>query len=113
MENLNLIFSQITEKRGVSVISRISSDEAPVSLDEIIIADLSRKCLELDFPFLQMNSGAGHDAMNMAKICPAGLIFVPSKGGISHHPVEYTSIDDIGVGATILEEVIIQWAIMH
>ncbi len=50
----------------------------------------------------QMQSGAGHDAQDMALICPVGMIFVPSKGGISHSPKEFTSAEDMANGANVL-----------
>ncbi|MFZ9004977.1 MAG: Zn-dependent hydrolase [Robiginitalea sp.] len=50
----------------------------------------------------QMQSGAGHDAQDMALICPVGMIFIPSKGGISHSPEEYSSPEDIANGANVL-----------
>ena len=49
-----------------------------------------------------MPSGAGHDAQEMAVICPIGMIFIPSKGGISHSPKEYSSPKDIANGANVL-----------
>ena len=49
-----------------------------------------------------MPSGAGHDAQEMSRIAPIGMIFVPSVGGISHSPKEYTSPADIANGANVL-----------
>ena len=49
-----------------------------------------------------MPSGAGHDAQEMAAICPIGMIFIPSKEGISHSPKEYSSPKDIANGANVL-----------
>ena len=49
-----------------------------------------------------MPSGAGHDAQDMAVICPIGMIFIPSKEGISHSPKEYSSPKDIANGANVL-----------
>ncbi|HUP18708.1 MAG TPA: M20/M25/M40 family metallo-hydrolase, partial [Gemmatimonadota bacterium] len=49
-----------------------------------------------------MPSGAGHDAQSMARLAPAGMIFVPSVGGISHSPRELTRPDDIVNGANVL-----------
>lgn len=49
-----------------------------------------------------MPSGAGHDAQDMATIAPTGMIFVPSKGGISHSPKEFTSAEDMANGANVL-----------
>jgi N-carbamoyl-L-amino-acid hydrolase len=50
----------------------------------------------------RLPSGAGHDAQMIAALCPMGMIFVPSIGGISHSPLERTTWDDCGHGATVL-----------
>jgi beta-ureidopropionase / N-carbamoyl-L-amino-acid hydrolase len=49
-----------------------------------------------------MPSGAGHDAQDLAKLGPMGMIFVPSIGGISHSPKEFTRPDDVTNGANVL-----------
>ncbi len=49
-----------------------------------------------------MPSGAGHDTQNMARICEAGMIFVPSRDGISHAPDEWTDPSDLALGADVL-----------
>jgi N-carbamoyl-L-amino-acid hydrolase len=50
---------------------------------------------------LRMPSGAGHDAQVLANIMPAGMMFVPSIGGISHHWTENTTDADIVTGAEV------------
>jgi N-carbamoyl-L-amino-acid hydrolase len=50
---------------------------------------------------LRMPSGAGHDAQMLATVMPAGMLFVPSIGGISHHWTENTADDDIVTGAHV------------
>ncbi len=54
------------------------------------------------YSFKYMPSGAGHDAQDIATIAPTGMIFVPSKGGISHSPKEFTSAKDMANGANVL-----------
>ena len=49
-----------------------------------------------------MPSGAGHDAQSMAELGPVGMIFVPSRNGISHSPDEYSAPDDITRGVNVL-----------
>ena len=49
-----------------------------------------------------MPSGAGHDAQMLARVCPTGMIFVPSKDGISHNPNEHTDREDLVAGANVL-----------
>jgi N-carbamoyl-L-amino-acid hydrolase len=51
-----------------------------------------------------MPSGAGHDAQILATIMPAGMMFVPSIGGISHHWNENTADEDIVLGARVFVE---------
>lgn len=58
----------------------------------------------------RLPSGAGHDAQMLARVCPAGMIFVPSVGGVSHNVTEYTKPDDIGAGADILLHLILELA---
>jgi N-carbamoyl-L-amino-acid hydrolase len=63
---------------------------------------------ELGLTFLLMPSGAGHDAQNMARIAPTGMIFVPSVGGISHSPKEYTRPEDMENGVNVLLHTILK-----
>lgn len=51
-----------------------------------------------------MSSGAGHDVMNMAKLFKSAMIFVPSKYGISHNPKEYTCIQEIMKGISLMKD---------
>jgi beta-ureidopropionase / N-carbamoyl-L-amino-acid hydrolase len=51
---------------------------------------------------IELPSGAGHDAQNVARFAPIGMIFVPSRGGISHSPLEYTAPEDVANGAEVL-----------
>ena len=62
----------------------------------------------LGFSTLSLPSGAGHDAQNMARICPMGMIFIPSVGGISHAPTEYTKPQDIANGADVLLQAVLK-----
>ena len=57
---------------------------------------------EFDYSHVRMPSGAGHDAQSMAELGPVGMIFVPSRDGISHSPREYTAPEDITRGANVL-----------
>jgi N-carbamoyl-L-amino-acid hydrolase len=51
---------------------------------------------------IDLPSFAGQDSQNIAKIAPMGMIFIPSKDGISHSPKEYSSPEDIANGAEVL-----------
>lgn len=62
---------------------------------------------ELGLRYRLMPSGAGHDAQDTTHIAPTGMIFVPSRDGISHSPKEYTSPEDIANGAKVLLETVL------
>ena len=55
-----------------------------------------------------MPSGAGHDAMVIGRRVPAAMIFIPSRGGISHSPEEYSSPAEIELGMRVLAETLRQ-----
>ncbi|MCP5111042.1 MAG: M20 family metallo-hydrolase, partial [bacterium] len=57
---------------------------------------------ELELRTLRMPSGAGHDAQSLAKIGPVGMIFIPSVGGISHSPREFSRPEDAVFGVNVL-----------
>ena len=57
---------------------------------------------DLGYSHTRMPSGAGHDAQSMAELGPVGMIFVPSRAGISHSPDEYTAPGDVARGANVL-----------
>jgi allantoate deiminase len=55
-----------------------------------------------------MSSGAGHDAQMLARLCPSAMIFVPSRGGVSHTPQEYTSPRELAIGVLALTALLYQ-----
>jgi hydantoinase/carbamoylase family amidase len=85
-------------------------EDAPVTLDPEVAALLSALARERGVDHLVMDSGAGHDAMQMASIARAGLLFVPSREGISHNPREWTSVADIALGTQVLLEATLRLA---
>lgn len=59
---------------------------------------------------LRLPSGAFHDAQFMVPLCPTGMIFVPCRGGVSHHPSEYSSPAQLAAGARVLAAVLAELA---
>lgn len=94
----------VTDRVGVRI--EMLTADSPVPLSETLAEQTEAVCKELGYSFLHMNSGAGHDAMHMAKIAPTTMIFIPCKGGISHNPAEYASMDDICRGITVLAHIL-------
>ncbi|MBZ5751628.1 allantoate amidohydrolase [Metabacillus rhizolycopersici] len=72
------------------------------------VALLEEVFKENDIPALEMISGAGHDAIAMSDITEVGMIFVRCKDGISHHPDEHVSLEDIEMGTRLLLESVLK-----
>jgi hydantoinase/carbamoylase family amidase len=101
---------KIAQQRRIGVDILNIREENPVPLDRRLLRLTREICDQNGIDYEIMPSGAGHDAMQMAKITPAGMIFVPSKRGISHNPLEWTDPSDIALGAQLLMETMIRIA---
>jgi N-carbamoyl-L-amino-acid hydrolase len=109
-DKINGLFAKIRERAlqiaaasGTSFsFTPISATGAPALTDTGIRQEISKAAESLGLSYRQMQSGAGHDALEMALIAPAGMIFVPSKDGVSHSPKEFTSAKDMANGANVL-----------
>ncbi|MFH0848545.1 MAG: Zn-dependent hydrolase [archaeon] len=93
---------EIAETRGLNLETNVIREENPVALHPEIVSLEEQVCKSGHIPYSLMISGAGHDAMNMAKITRAGMIFVPSRMGLSHNPDEWTDLNDIELGTNCL-----------
>jgi N-carbamoyl-L-amino-acid hydrolase len=77
-----------------------------VQLDDEVRNKLQQSGESLGYKALVLESGAGHDVMNMAAKWPSGLLFIPCKNGLSHHPEEYASLEDLEMGSAIIAQYI-------
>ena len=93
-------------ERGLETQYQRSYAIAPTSLDGYLQQALRDAAARLELPHMDMISGAGHDAMALATKVPTGMIFVPSRMGVSHAPQEYTSPQECGAGAALLAEIV-------
>jgi N-carbamoyl-L-amino-acid hydrolase len=83
---------------------------APTIFDPRVIDLVRAKASALKLPNMDMPSGAGHDAMHIARLCPTGMIFVPCERGISHNEAENATPQDLAAGARVLAEVLAELA---
>lgn len=84
------------------------SEAAAVQSDPRIVAALKYACDQSGYTFQQMASGAGHDAMQVANLAPVSMIFIPCRGGVSHHPDEFAELEDITAGANVLLQTVLK-----
>lgn len=112
VERFHRTVRRVSAQRGILIETELLADEEPVALHPDAVECVRLGCERAGLPHMMMQSRAGHDAMNMLHVCPAGMLFVPSRGGISHHPAEYTSMEHIVQGAAALMEAILATAEM-
>ena len=94
---------QIAEECNVSVeFFPLDTTAEPALTDTGIQKEIESSAKSLGLSYQYMPSGAGHDAQDISRFAPVGMIFVPSKGGISHSPKEFTSAEDMANGANVL-----------
>ncbi|MBC8507846.1 MAG: Zn-dependent hydrolase [Chloroflexi bacterium] len=87
---------------GLSLKAKFLGKHEPAPLDPDIQEVFKQAAESLDVKAISLASFAGHDAQSLARVCPAGMIFIPSVGGSSHSPREFTEWDDCVNGANVL-----------
>jgi len=96
--NIEVIFEKTEDTEPVDLMSKASSG---------FYAAIENELSELEYPWMKLPSGAGHDAMRISQVgIPVCLLFIPCKDGISHSPDEFASAEDILIGAKALYAVL-------
>ncbi len=98
--------AELARERGLQVHIRDINADPPQHADARIVAAIEQACVRAALPNMRLVSRAYHDALFMARIAPMGMIFVPSKAGISHRPDEYTSMQEMADGVRVLADVL-------
>jgi len=101
---------ELASAEGVTIERRSLARFEPVSFDDRVVSLVEATADRLGHRVRRLPSGAGHDAQMLARVCPTGMVFVPSERGISHNPAEHTSADDLGAGVDVLLHVIMELA---
>jgi allantoate deiminase len=96
------LIHEVARRRDLTVTVRVDSDRPPVACDPGVVAAITAAAAEAGVPAIPMTSGAVHDTMQLAEIAKIAMIFVRSRGGISHSPDEFTSADDAAAGTEVL-----------
>lgn len=114
-EKVKAIFASIQEKAkaieketGTTISYTPTNENLPALTDKRIQEQIAASAKALGLTWQVMPSGAGHDTQDMATITNTGMIFVPSKNGVSHAPDEYTSPQDMANGAAVLLQTILK-----
>jgi len=115
-EKIEMLFSEM-EKRAATIAKefkttisflRQSNESKPALTNKALQQTINTSAKASGFSTKFMQSGAGHDSQHIASIAPAAMIFIPSVGGISHSPKEFSTAADMANGANVLLQTILK-----
>ena len=98
------------ESRGVAVEWEVAHEAQSVQCSRELTDTLAKAARQHLVDVMELVSGAGHDAAIMGEITPAAMLFVRCKGGISHHPDEWASVDDVEVAVAVMNDFLLLMA---
>mgnify|MGYP000140959861 CR=1 FL=1 len=105
---LATFLNEIAGREGVKISTERLVRFEPVVFDPQLAAEIEASADRRGYSHRRMTSGAGHDAQMIARIAHSAMIFVPSRGGISHNPREHTDDAQLLSGAEVLLDVVLK-----
>ena len=97
---------RIGARRGVTVTHERLNADAPCACDTGLISAVEAAAAQDGVQALQMVSRAYHDTLFMSRLCPVAMVFIPCRGGVSHRPDEFATVEDVGLGVAVLARVL-------
>ncbi len=94
--------ADVARRHGVDVALTEVVHFPPCAFDPVLVGSIERLAAELGHSVRRLASGAGHDAVYVARTCPTAMIFVPCDGGISHNEIENARPEHLAAGADVL-----------
>ena len=104
------VVHEVAKRRRVKTRIEVINADAPGQCDPKIVETVARACDKHRLSFRKMVSRAYHDSLFMSRLAPTGMIFIPCRAGLSHHPDEYASPEAIANGALVLAETLAELA---
>ena len=105
-----IAWSAIAARRGVQLAIDAYASFGPARFDPGLGALLREVAGARQLPVRDMVAAAGHDSVMVAPLCPSAMLFVPSRGGVTHNPAEYTAPEHLAQGAQVLLDAIMRLA---
>lgn len=102
VERISRSFAEACRRRRLEGELQVQHISSPIQCDPAVIAAMRAAAQGLDLEPFELPSGAVHDGANLARICPVGMIFLRSRDGLSHTPLEHTSPADLAAGTALL-----------
>ncbi len=107
VEKITSAIQAIAARRKLTVSLEQTHAANAVLCDHAFRQLFSLACQQMTASSFSLVSGAGHDAMAVASICPVAMLFMRCKKGISHHPDESITVEDTAVALTVLEQALL------
>jgi N-carbamoyl-L-amino-acid hydrolase len=102
VEEVRQVIEDTCQQHGLSFELTPTADFPPLDFDPACVAAVRQGAVQLGLSHMDIVSGAGHDAIFVAELGPAGMIFVPCEGGISHNEIENAAPQDLADGCAVL-----------
>ena len=102
VDDLRQTIEQTCTEHGLSFELTSTADFPPLDFASECVAAVRQGAAQLGLSHMDIVSGAGHDAIFIAELGPAGMIFVPCEGGISHNEIENATPEDLAAGCAVL-----------
>lgn len=109
-EDMSRIIDGIAADCGLVTDIRVITRAEPVIFDPACVDAVRDACRDRQIRFMDINSGAGHDACKIASVAPTGMIFVPCTDGISHNEMEHAEPENLALGAQVLLDAMLKVA---
>ncbi|MBR7892513.1 Zn-dependent hydrolase [Burkholderia multivorans] len=108
--DIGAICTQRTALRGTHVDVQRIAEYDPIAFDAACIERVRQATIAAGYPYLEMFSGAGHDAVNLSYVAPSAMVFVPCKAGLSHNEAEDADPVHLAQGASVLVNLLVDCA---
>lgn len=109
ISEVGALYARLEAEEGVSIERRVTAQTETVRFDARIRGRMAAAAERLGLDALELVSGAGHDAQEWARVCPAGMVFARGEHeGISHNPREYSTPEQCAAAADVLLEVALE-----
>jgi allantoate deiminase len=95
---------QIGRERGIEVAWQTIQKDQTIPCDPHLVGMLERAIERVGYPAFTLPSGAGHDGVSLSKLTNIAMLFVRCKGGVSHHPDESVTVEDVGVALNVMDQ---------
>ncbi|MBU9221663.1 Zn-dependent hydrolase [Burkholderia multivorans] len=108
--DIGAICTQRIALRGTHVDVQRIAEYDPIAFDAACIERVRQATIAAGYPYLEMFSGAGHDAVNLSYVAPSAMVFVPCKAGLSHNEAEDADPVHLAQGASVLANLLVDCA---